>query len=172
MFPQDLDDLIAENSYRNIFGEPIKGRCREVKDDDHGYQEVKEEQYRHLKIETEVNKAKIEQGKTGEEEVASKLIANDIAENTGAQKNESAETDQGIEIDPGIDIKLENEEDEEIVESDEYEEIIESDEYEDIVESENNEDIVESRDCEKIVERGVAEQQAENDAIALADNAA
>ena len=172
MFPQDLDDLIAENSFRNIFGEPIKGRYREVKDGEPGYQDVKEEQYRHFKIETEVNKAKIEQGKTGEEEVASKLIANDIAENTGAQKNESAETDQGIEIDPGIDIKLENEKDEEIVESDEYEEIIESDEYEDIVESENNEDIVESRDYEIIVERGVAEQQAENDAIALADNAA
>ena len=59
--------------------------------------------------------------------------------------NDIADTGQGIEIDPGIDIKLENEEDEEIVESDEYEEIIESDEYEDIIESENNEDIVESR---------------------------
>ena len=161
MFPQDLDDLIAENSFRNIFGEPIKGRCREVKDDEPGYQEVKEEQYRHFKIETEVNKAKIEQGKTGEEEVASKLIANDIAENTAAQKNESAETDQGIEIDPGIDIKLENEKDEEIVESDEYEEIVESDEYEDIVESENHDDTVELED---------AQEQTENDA--LADSAA
>ena len=132
MFPQDLNDLIAENSYRAIFGEPIKGRGREVKNDEHGYQEVKEEQYTHFKI--EVNKAKIEQGKTGEEKVAPKVISNDIAD-----------TGQGIEIDPGIDIKLENEEDEEIVESDEYEEIIESDEYEDIIESENNEDIVESR---------------------------
>ena len=100
--------------------------------DEHGYQEVKEEQYRHFKI--EVNKAKIEQGKTGEEKVAPKVISNDIAD-----------TGQGIEIDPGIDIKMENEEDEDIVESDEYEEIIESDEYEDIIESENNEDIVESR---------------------------
>ena len=168
MFPQDLDDLIAENSYRNIFGEPIKGRGREVKDAEPGYQEVKEEQYRLFKI--EVNKAKIEQGKTGEEEVAPKVIANDIARNTVAQKNESAETGQGIEIDPGIDIKLENEEDEEIVESDEYEEIIESDEYEDIVESENNEDIVESRDYKEIVEREDDEEETENDA--LVDNAA
>ena len=167
MFPQDLNDLIAENSYRAIFGEPIKGRGREVKDDEPGYQEVKEEQYRHFKI--EVNKAKIEQGKTGEEKVAPKVISNDIAGNTAAQKNESAETGQGIEIDPGIDIKLENEEDEEIVESDEYEETIESDEYEDI-ESENNEDIVESRDYNEIVEREDAEEETENDA--LADNAA
>ena len=140
MFPQDLNDLIAENSYRAIFGEPIKGRGREVKDDEPGYQEIKEEQYKHFKIEAEVNKAKIEQGKTGEEEVASKLIANDIAGNTAAQKNESAETGQGIEIDPGIDIKLENEEDEEIVESDEYEEIIESDDYEEDAEEETEND--------------------------------
>ena len=97
------------------------------------------------------------------------MISNDIAGNTAAQKNESAETGQGIEIDPGIDIKLENEEDEEIVESDEYEEIIESDEYEDI-ESENNEDIVESRDYNEIVEREDAEEETETDA--LADNAA
>ena len=167
MFPQDLNDLIAENSYRAIFGEPIKGLGREVKDDEPGYQEVKDEQYRHFKI--EVNKAKIEQGQTGGEKVAPKVISNDIAGNIAAQKNESAETGQGIEIDSGIDIKSENEEDEEIVESDEYEETIESDEYEDI-ESENNEDIVESRDYNEIVEREDAEEETETDA--LADNAA
>ena len=157
MFPQDLDDLIAENSYRNIFGEPIKGRYREVKEE-HGFKEVKEEQYRNeakTQVKTKINEEK--------EEDATKVMLNGtLAENTRAQKNESAETGQDIKIDPPqefpqINIKLENEEDEEISESDEYEEIVESDEYEDIVESENHDDIVELED---------AQEQTENDAIA------
>ena len=106
MIPQDLDDLIAENSYRAIFGEPIKGRYREVKEE-HGFKEDKEEQYRN-EAKTQV-KTKIKEEK---EEDATKVMLNGtLAENTRAQKNESAETGQDIKIDPPqefpqIDIKL------------------------------------------------------------------